>query len=600
MSFNTFCGQDPANAATYQKVLLRFQEGGGGGGVAAVNAAPLGNISIPNPLVPVVSVINPLNAVLNLGVQNITGTVGTLNFTAAGDSLTFDRNSIDHNAAANPLAITSNGQTQLTSVGITTISSGAAGTNMTNSGLAINNGAGQTVITQPPNTASRLATNIANVYYYADFVVDNGNSTAVVPIPPPNYDGQRLTCIARGIAPTVSWSPFGNLATTANPNGIFATCVASTGEVWIARTDTNTVEVWDNSLTGAALGTITLTGGSARCYVLYEAGGFMFIGGSFTQIGATAQDGLGRCILTAPYTEDKLQSATGEIGVDTTVGTAGVYALEVQGSYLFAGGEFTQFSPSGSPANFLFRVDFFALPTGNQTYDMATNGTNGPVYALLNTGYLFVGGSFTDVGGGFGYLYCATWDGTNWGFTDNNTFNGTVSVLENVNYSNKIFVGGGFTHSPQAYSCYLDYNSPTSANTATNLSIASPLTRGCSYYNGITWVNTQTDGTFSSVNDSVWVSEGSAGNASPSFFGFFGGFYVVGWSDLGDYYKRVQPAQSSTFTLTSGNFEFNNIATYTTVIISVPDYAQSWIGVDTTIAAPKWIQIGSNFYVTYS
>ena len=32
MSFNTFCGQDPTNAATYNRVLLRFQEGGGGGG----------------------------------------------------------------------------------------------------------------------------------------------------------------------------------------------------------------------------------------------------------------------------------------------------------------------------------------------------------------------------------------------------------------------------------------------------------------------------------------------------------------------------------------------------------------------------------------
>jgi hypothetical protein len=76
MSFNTFCGQDPANAATYQKVLLRFQEGGGGGGIAAVNAGA--NIDIPNPAVPVVAVANPLNATLNFGLQSLTDSAGNI------------------------------------------------------------------------------------------------------------------------------------------------------------------------------------------------------------------------------------------------------------------------------------------------------------------------------------------------------------------------------------------------------------------------------------------------------------------------------------------------------------------------------------------
>ena len=74
MSFNTFCGQDPANAATYQRVLLRFQEGGGGGGIAAVNAGA--NIDIPNPAIPIVSLQNPLTAPLNLGAVDVLATVG--------------------------------------------------------------------------------------------------------------------------------------------------------------------------------------------------------------------------------------------------------------------------------------------------------------------------------------------------------------------------------------------------------------------------------------------------------------------------------------------------------------------------------------------
>lgn len=83
MSFNTFCGQDPTNAATYNKVLLRFQEGGGGGGVAAVNAGA--NISIPNPLVPVVALQAPLTANLDLGAVDVVDSGGIIG--AAGTVL---------------------------------------------------------------------------------------------------------------------------------------------------------------------------------------------------------------------------------------------------------------------------------------------------------------------------------------------------------------------------------------------------------------------------------------------------------------------------------------------------------------------------------
>ena len=82
MSFNTFCGQDPANAATYNKVLLRFQEGGGGG-VAAVNAGA--NIDIPFPLVPVVALRAPLNANLDLGLVDVVDSGGVIG--AAGTVL---------------------------------------------------------------------------------------------------------------------------------------------------------------------------------------------------------------------------------------------------------------------------------------------------------------------------------------------------------------------------------------------------------------------------------------------------------------------------------------------------------------------------------
>lgn len=66
MSFDTFCGQEPTDPTTYQKVLTRFLPPLG---ILAVNAGA--NISIPNPALPVISVANPLNATLNFGGQSL-------------------------------------------------------------------------------------------------------------------------------------------------------------------------------------------------------------------------------------------------------------------------------------------------------------------------------------------------------------------------------------------------------------------------------------------------------------------------------------------------------------------------------------------------
>ena len=267
-----------------------------------MNEGVLGNISIPNPLVPVVSVRNPLNAVLNLGTQSITGTTGSMTLinAVATSQTTITAQQIriqDTAVAANGILATETGLVVSGAAGGETLTYGSSNIVKTGGamgisaptaltinagiGVNINSGTAPVQITQPVNTTSKLTTNIANVNYYADYVVDNNNSTAVVNIPPPNYNGQRLTCIARGISPITSWVAFGNLATTANPNGIFATTyAASTGEVWIARVDSNKIEIWDALLTGL-IAQIAVTGGSARVYCFYEESGYMFFGGSF-------------------------------------------------------------------------------------------------------------------------------------------------------------------------------------------------------------------------------------------------------------------------------------------------------------------------------
>ena len=625
MSFGTYWGTDPTNAAEYQRILPRYLPVGGGGGVAAVNEGVLGNISIPNPLIPVVSVRNPLNAVLNLGTQSITGTTGSIqlvNLVATSQTtITAQQMRIQDTAvAANGILMTETGLAVSGAAGAETLTYGSSNIVKTGGamgisaptaltinagiGVNINSGTAPVQITQPVNTTSKLITNIANVNYYADYVIDNNNSTAVVNIPPPNYNGQRLTCIARGISPISSWIAFGNQATTANPNGIFATYAASTGEVWIARTDSNKIEIWDTNLTGL-IAQIAVTGGSARVYCFYEESGFMFFGGSFDNVAGVIQNGVGRVSVSTYAPDQLLEGATTINGVDVSTGTKGVYCLESRAGYLYAGGEFQQFTPSGTPANFIFRIFDYTLPTGSQLYDFVDGGTNAPVYALLNTGtYLFIGGDFTQVSTALlPYNYLATWDGTVWGFTDGNLFNAPISNLENVPYSSLMFVGGFFTHTTDAYSCYLDYNNPTAPNAPTNLTLSNPMSsRGATYYNGTTYVSTLNDGIKSSVSQGVWVNQGVAVSATPAFVGSFGGFLNVGYSDAAGYYKQDTPAQTSTFTLTSGNFEYNNIATYTSVLMTLPDTAQSWIGVDVA-TAPKWIQLGCynlSPYITYS
>jgi hypothetical protein len=80
MSFDTFCGQEPTDPNTYQKVLTRFLPPLG---ILAVNAGA--NIDIPNPALPVISVANPLNATLNFGVQSLQDSGGGVG--AAGQFL---------------------------------------------------------------------------------------------------------------------------------------------------------------------------------------------------------------------------------------------------------------------------------------------------------------------------------------------------------------------------------------------------------------------------------------------------------------------------------------------------------------------------------
>ena len=600
--------------------------GGGGGGIVNSVVGGTNIVMSGSSTAPVVNLRNPLTAVLSLGTQNITGTTGNMtliNLVGTSQSI-LSANQLriqDTTVAANGILATETGLVVSGAAGGETLTYGSSNIVKTGGqlgisaptgiavvagiGVTINSGTAPVQITQPVNTTPKLTTNIANVSYYADYVVDNNNSTAPVAIPPPNYNGQRLTCIARGVAPATNWVPFGNLATTANPIGVFTTYVATTGEVWLSRVDSNKIEIWDNNLT-VLQAQIAVTGGDARVYCFFEEGGYMFFGGAFNDVAGTSQDGIGRVNVGAPYTVDKMNDVVNTIqGVVTTNVGAGVYSLATYGGYLYAGGTFITFTPTASPANYICRIDQYSNPAPNtQIYDWVDGGTNSTVNILLSAGgNLLLGGSFNIVAFGtvpLTYNFLASWNGFIYDFCDNNNINGAVSELNYTN-TNYIFVGGSFSHSTQPHSLYIDGNVPTAANIASGLTSSVPLTKGSYYYGGgSNWVSIGNgEGVYKSTLVGTWVADGVPANATPSFIGLFGGTLNVAYSSVGNYFKQMSVAQEGIFTLTSGNFEYNNNSSFTTATLTFPDTAQSWIGVDVA-TAPKWIQIVYNPFLVYS
>ena len=101
-----------------------------------------------------------------------------------------------------------------------------------------------------------------------------------------------------------------------------------------------------------------------------------------------------------------------------------VYVLAMNGTNnLFVGGSFTSVDGSSISANYI------ASWTGNSWNILGTtssnNGVNGAVYALAmnGTNNLFVGGSFTNVGGSISANYIASWNGNSWNILGSNSTN---------------------------------------------------------------------------------------------------------------------------------------------------------------------------------
>ncbi|MEZ4590365.1 MAG: hypothetical protein R3D55_04385 [Chloroflexota bacterium] len=214
---------------------------------------------------------------------------------------------------------------------------------------------------------------------------------------------------------------------------------------------------WD-SLTGdwSALGSNGNGDGSiiGRVQALAVSGTDLYVGGTFINVNNN-----GVSLPTADYIAkwDSIAgtwSALGSNGAGNGALPSGgyVYSLAVDGTNLYAGGNFTNVNNNGTP---LPEADYLAKWDGSSWAALGDNGAgdgalNGVALALTVSGSsVYVGGYFTDAANLPTADYLATWDGSTWAaLSDNGANDGSLNNGVNTIAlaGSALYVGGTFTN----------------------------------------------------------------------------------------------------------------------------------------------------------
>jgi hypothetical protein len=472
------------------------------------------------------------------------------------------------------------------------ITGSAGGILTTSSGnLTLSTGStGVVIVSQNGATTNKLRTDIANINYYPEFIVDNANSNAVS-VPPAQVYGEKLILVNKGVSPLVNWNTYGNGQGSV---GVLAMYACSNGEVYVSRADDSTIYIYDSSLTNVN-GSFQVAGsGSLRVYCFYEESGYMFVGGSFTSVNgnATPQINLTRINISTKLEEPLEGSGANGFG---NYGVGKVNTLTGYGGELIVGGDFTQIGGSSATCNYLGKVYNQSGSSGSQNFYEVGNGVNARVYALNNTnGYLFVGGDFTYVNNGMdNYTYLATWNGSSWGYVGGGytTFNSSITTITSTPFYPYLFVGGSFS-APYTYGCYIDWSNPSGSNaTDSGKSWSYPFVNNAQgFYNGASYILTL-DSVSQNTAYQTWVSLGTPPTGyTPSFIGNFNGELKVAYDNSTIVYSKTLASQTCAFSLSSGNFKYNGTL-YTTYTLSLIDVAMEFLG-DTTSSPAYWRPIG--------
>ena len=249
----------------------------------------------------------------------------------------------------------------------------------------------------------------------------------------------RLAALDASTGNALSWDP--------NSSGSTASLAVSGSSVYAGG---NFVSIGGQTRNGlaavdATTGTVTswnpnLSGGTASVSTIVVNGGTVYFGGNFTTVGATTRNRAAA-----------VDAATGTIPTswDPNVnGTVNAMVFNSSNSTMYLGGQFT--AVNGTTPN---RTGIAAFNLVNGTFDAAWNANSsgasgGAVNSLLlNENTLYVGGTFTSIGGQtrnrIAALNATTALANAWNPSGDAA--GSINVFTLALNGNTIFAGGNFT-----------------------------------------------------------------------------------------------------------------------------------------------------------
>ncbi len=543
--------------------------------------------------IPIVSVLNPLTSTLNLGTQNITGSTSNITLSSGTNQANMNGNlgftsvvqatpSTKANLFNTSISIETNADkvsiqptSILKTLGTTALSVGSVGSAPLNL-IGAGGNANGVVINQTANDGAVLTTNLSNVKFYADTLINNNNlNTISVPLPQTTY--QRLTLTNLGLTNTNAWANFG----TQLPNFPTALSLDSNGNIWIAGTD-GVCRVYDNTITNN-LHNITLTylGNPATINVFYVVGAYMFIGGVFDTINgnATPQYSIAR-VNTNSYIEDPMEDPL-TLNRGFQQGSSVFCMTDVNG-VLVVGGSFTQ--DANATLN-MYRIANISNPYvagSSQTWTEFNGGVSDDVYAIYHdatNNYTFIGGNFTAVSVNssvISILYCAYYAPFGWGSVASNQLNNYVSTIQPTAYSQLLLTGAftGGTLGTTDYNIYIDTTTLVASDTTLSLGgFFSNYRQG--FYNGYNALIGFDNQFYISNAYQVWENLGQVGG-SGAVYGInnWNGDWKVILNGSDFVRTHLNLPHSCIFT---GSFKYNNNL-YGNYTITTRNVSQQFIG----------------------
>lgn len=235
-------------------------------------------------------------------------------------------------------------------------------------------------------------------------------------------------------------------------NGYLNGAYSEGKELEFSETESNTTSVFYKASSGGWSGVLVGSNGiSEDSYCLAEGpNGTIYIGGLFTNAGSVAE---------ADYLCDWNGSAIDDVTGSADFGAeVRAIAIDAAGN-VYIGGDFTNAGDSNG--------DGIVMWNGSALSSLGTGVTGGSdVHAIAidpNTGDVYAGGAFTQMGGVANTARIAKWNGTAWSALSTGISDGIVYSLAFASNGN-LYIGGSFTNIDGSNGDYIGYWDGSSFN----------------------------------------------------------------------------------------------------------------------------------------